>query len=73
MKFRYEVSRPDYGVIEHVPTRAEARTVADDYCKRERVEYVEVFDRMAKRGAAELWKVDDFGNWFVQRRKQGVK
>ena len=68
---RYEVAHPDYGVIEHVPTRDEAETVAKNYCTREKVDHVEVFDRMAHKGKAELWRVyvDDgkVYRWAVQR------
>lgn len=54
---RYEVSHPDYGVIEHVPSLGEALTVAKNYCKNNSVEWVEVFDRMAHKGAVELWRL----------------
>jgi hypothetical protein len=54
--YRYEVSSPGYGVIEHVQNREEAKTVAQNWIEREHLP-VEIYDRMARTGKPQLWTV----------------
>jgi hypothetical protein len=58
VRARFEVSLPGYGVIEHVQSKQEAQTVANNFCARDGAPFVEVFDRMARIGQTELWQVN---------------
>lgn len=55
---RFEVGYPGYGVIEHVPSKHEAFLVAKNFCRRNGLDFVEVYDRMAHKGKTSLWKVN---------------
>ena len=54
---RFEVSSPICGVIDHVSSKHKVNLVARAFCIRNEVDYVEVYDRMARRGQVELWKL----------------
>jgi hypothetical protein len=54
--YRFEVSSPGYGVIEHVPNFQEAVTIAQNWIEREKMP-VEIFDRLARKGKPQLWDV----------------
>ena len=66
---RFEVSLPGYGVIEHVQSKQEARLVAKSFCQRGGSEFVEVYDRMAHIGKAELWHVSG-ADWRAVRVRE---
>ncbi len=71
---RYEIGHPDYGVIEHVSSKRAVIEKAKQFCRKNNVVCVEVFDRMARIGETELWLVfgrNDKTSWLpVQSRMQ---